>query len=126
KGVARGVPQETLDYDPNLRRYRPDYVVHGDDWREGVQREVREAVIRVLKEWGGELVEVPYTKGISSTQLHQAIKEIGITPDVRRNKLRRLLAAKPLVRLMEAHNGLTGLIFVYIGIYLSGARTVFV
>src|SRR5690606_41658068 len=110
KGVARGVPQETLDYDPNLRRYRPDYVGNGDEWREGVQREVREAVIRVLKEWGGELVEVPYTKGISSTQLHQAIKEIGITPDVRRNKLRRLLAATPLVRRMEADNGLTGLI----------------
>lgn len=125
KGVARVVPQETLDYVPNLRRYRPDYVVHGDDWREGVQREVREAVIRVLKEWGGELVEVPYTKGISSTQLHQAIKEIGITPDVRRNKLRRLLAAKPLVRLMEAHNGLTGLIVENTGLDLVGARREF-
>src|SRR5690606_794887 len=100
KGVTRVVPQETLDYVPNLRRYRPDYVVHGDDWREGVQREVREAVIKALQEWGGELVEVPYTKGISSTQLHQALKEIGTTPDVRRNKLRRLLGAKTLVRLM--------------------------
>lgn len=116
KGVARVVPQETLDYVPNLRRYRPDFVVHGDDWREGIQREVREAVIRTLAEWGGELVEVPYTKGISSTQLHEALKEIGTTPDVRRNKLRRLLHAKPLVRLMEAHNGLTGLIVETAGV----------
>lgn len=110
KGVASVVPQETLDYVPNLRKYRPDFVVHGDDWKEGVQRNVRQAVIDVLAEWGGELVEVPYTKGISSTQLNNALKEIGTTPDIRRGKLRRLLKAKDLVRLIEAHNGLTGLI----------------
>lgn len=110
KGVERVVPQETLDYVPNLRKYKPDYVVHGDDWREGVQRQVRQSVIDALKEWGGELVEVSYTEGISSTQLNKALKEIGTTPDIRRNKMRRLLNAKPLVRLMEAHNGLTGLI----------------
>lgn len=110
KGVARVVPQETLDYVPNLRKYKPDYVVHGDDWREGVQRETRQRVIEALAEWGGELVEVPYTTGVSSTQFINALKEIGTTPDIRRNKLRRLLNAKPLVRLIEAHNGLTGLI----------------
>jgi phosphoenolpyruvate phosphomutase / 2-hydroxyethylphosphonate cytidylyltransferase len=110
RNVARVVPQETLDYVPNLRRLKPDYVVHGDDWREGVQQRVRSAVIDTLAEWGGELVEFPYTEGISSTQLNKALKEIGTTPDLRRNKLRRLLNAKPLVRVMEAHSGLTGLI----------------
>jgi phosphoenolpyruvate phosphomutase len=125
KGVDRVVAQETLDYVPNLRLYRPDVVVHGDDWREGVQRNVRQAVIDVLAEWGGELVEVPYTKGISSTQLNQALKEIGTTPDLRRNKLRRLLQAKPLVRLMEAHNGLTGLIVENIGIDAVAGRREF-
>jgi phosphoenolpyruvate phosphomutase / 2-hydroxyethylphosphonate cytidylyltransferase len=125
KGVHRVVAQETLDYVPNLRRYRPDYVVHGDDWREGVQRDVRQAVVETLAEWGGELVEIPYTKGISSTQLHEALKEIGTTPDLRRNKLRRLLRAKPLVRLMEAHNGLTGLIVESIGIEEGGSRREF-
>lgn len=110
KGVHRVVAQETLDYVPNLRQYKPDYVVHGDDWREGVQRSVRQAVIDALGEWGGELVEVSYTDGISSTQLNKALRELGTTPDIRRNKFRRLLNAKPLVRLMEAHNGLTGLI----------------
>lgn len=110
KGVAKVVPQETLDYVPNLRKYRPHYVVHGDDWQQGVQRQVRQAVIDTLAEWGGELVEVAYTEGISSTQLNKAMKEIGTTPDIRRNKLRRLLQAKPLVRLIEAHNGLTSLI----------------
>lgn len=125
KGVHRVVPQETLDYVPNLRKYRPDIVVHGDDWREGVQRKVRQSVIDILAEWGGELVEVGYTEGISSTQLNKALKEIGTTPDIRRNKLRRLLEAKPLVRLMEAHNGLTGLIVENAGIDAGGMRKEF-
>jgi phosphoenolpyruvate phosphomutase len=125
KGVDRVVPQETLDYVANLRLYRPDYVVHGDDWREGVQQDVRQAVIEVLAEWDGELVEIPYTKGISSTELNMALKEIGTTPDLRRNKLRRLIQAKPLVRLLEAHNGLTGLIVDNIGIDEPSARREF-
>lgn len=125
KGVARVVPQTTLDYVPNLRELKPDFVVHGDDWREGVQRRTRQAVIDVLKEWGGELVEVPYTEGISSTQLNKALKEIGTTPDLRRNKLRRLLDAKPLVRLIEAHNGLTGLIVENVGIDTERGRKEF-
>src|SRR5690606_31370397 len=73
KGAARVVPQETLDYVPNLRTYRPDIVVHGDDWREGVQANTRHRVIESLAEWCGELVEVPYTQGISSTKLNNAM-----------------------------------------------------
>ncbi len=110
KGVARVVPQETLDYVPNLRRYRPDYVVHGDDWRSGVQRQTREAVIQALAEWGGELVEPPYTPGISSTELNVRRREIGLMPEMRMRQLNRLLDAKPLVRALEAHSGLSGLI----------------
>jgi phosphoenolpyruvate phosphomutase len=90
-----------------------------------VQREVRQSVIDVLAEWGGQLVEVPYTPGISSTDLNQALREIGTTPDLRRSKLRRLLDAKPLIRLMEAHNGLTGLIVESIGIDGASGRREF-
>lgn len=125
KGVARVVAQETLDYVPNLKQYRPDYVVHGDDWREGVQSKTRQAVIDALAEWGGELVEVSYTEGISSTQLNKALKELGTTPDIRRNKLRRLLQAKPLVRLIEAHNGLTGLIVENVAVQGENGRKEF-
>jgi phosphoenolpyruvate phosphomutase len=125
KGVHRVVPQETLDYVPNLRKYRPDYVVHGDDWREGVQRNVRQSVIDTLAEWGGELIEVPYTEGISSTQLNKALKEIGTTPYMPRNKLRRLLHANPLVGLMQAHKGLTGLIVENAGISAERGRKEF-
>lgn len=110
KGVTRVVPQETLDYVPNLKALRPEYVVHGDDWREGVQRETRQRVIAALAEWGGQLVEVPYTSGISSTALQKALKEVGTTPDIRRSRLRRLLQVKPIVRFLDLHNALSGLI----------------
>lgn len=110
KGVSRVVPQETLDYVPNLQKYRPEFVVHGDDWKTGVQSQTRERVIAALAEWGGQLVEPAYTPGISSTQLNRALKEIGVTPDIRLRTLRRLMAAKPLVRLLEGHSGLTGMI----------------
>ena len=110
KGVTRVVPQETLDYIPNLLKYKPDFVVHGTDWREGVQAKTRQGVIDTLAQWGGKLVEPEYTPGISSTQLNKAIREVGTTPDIRRTRLRRLLNAKPIVRTMEAHSGLSGLI----------------
>lgn len=110
KGVTSVVPQMTLDYVPNLEALRPDYVVHGDDWREGVQRETRQRVLDALSSWGGELIEVPYTTGISSTALQKALKEVGTTPDVRRGRLRRLLQVKPIVRFLDIHNALCGLI----------------
>ena len=110
KGVDRVVAQTTLDYVPNLEELKPDRVVHGDDWQQGVQQKTRQRVIDCLAQWGGELVEVPYTKGISSTQLHSAMKEIGTTPEIRLKSLRRLLNAKPLLRFLDIHNALSGLI----------------
>ena len=110
KGVAQVIPQESLDYVPNLLRVRPHYVVHGDDWRTGVQQNIRRRVIETLEEWGGKLVEIPYTRGVSISQLDEALSRIGTTPASRMRRLRRLLELKPIVRVMEAHNGLTGLI----------------
>lgn len=110
KGVDFVIPQDTWDYRPNLQQLKPDYVVHGDDWVTGVQAGIRRQVIDVLSEWGGQLVEVPYTHGISSTQLHSQMREVGTTPNVRLSRFRRLLDAKPIVRILEAHNGLSGLI----------------
>ena len=118
--VDHVVPQETLDYEPNLRRLKPDFVVHGTDWRTGVQQATRQRVIETLAEWGGELVEPEYTEGISSTQLNTAVREIGTTPEIRLARFRRLLAAKPIVRVLEAHNGLTGLIGEHTTVELDG------
>ncbi len=110
KGVDKVVSQESLDYVPNLRKIKPDFVVHGDDWKTGVQRGTRRRVIDALNEWGGKLVEIKYTEGVSSTQLINTLKEKGVTPNVRLKTLKRLLNVKPTLRFLEAHNGLTGLI----------------
>ena len=110
KGVEEVIPQETLDYVSNLQKIRPDYVIHGDDWKIGPQRGTRQRVIETLMEWGGKLIEPPYTRGISSTHLKEKLREIGTTPEIRMNRLRRLIEIKPLVRFLEAHNGLTGLV----------------
>ena len=125
KGVEKVVPQTTLDYVPNLNEIRPDYVVHGDDWKTGVQREVRQRVIETLAEWGGKLVEPKYTEGISSTDLIAAVKAQGITPGKRMKTLRRLIDAKPIVRILEAHNGLTGLIVEKTSIEKDGQKIEF-
>jgi len=110
KGVAHVIPQETLDYRKNLDLLKPDYVVHGDDWKEGVQYKTRLQVLNKLAEWGGELIEVPYTQGISSTKLNASLNEIGTTVDIRRARLRRLIQSKPIVKILEAHNALSALI----------------
>jgi len=107
-GVKEVIPQETLDYVPNLKKLKPDYVVHGTDWKHGVQKQTRAKVIEVLKEWGGKLVEPEYTSGISSTDMINNVTEVGTTPEMRMKKLKRLLELKPLVRILEVHNGLTG------------------
>ncbi len=110
KGVVSVVPQDSLDQVPNLIELKPDYVVHGDDWLEGSQNELRERVIDAIKEWGGELVEVPYTHGVSISKLDEELMQIGITPQMRMKSLKELIYSKKPVRILEAHNGLTGLI----------------
>ena len=125
KGVSEVIPQETLDYRPNLKALRPDYVVHGDDWREGVQKETRRQVIDCIAQWGGELIEIPYTKGISSSLLNKAVREIGTTPELRRKALRRLINSKKIVRILEAHHGLSGLIVEHSSVIKDGIKREF-
>ena len=110
KNVHKIVPQDTLDYTKNLKSIKPDYVVHGDDWKKGFQKRIRSNVIRTLKNWSGKLIEPKYTKNISSTLLRNRILEIGTAPENRTNRLKRLIDTKDIVRIMESHNSLTGLI----------------
>ena len=110
KGVKKVIPQKTLDYTENLKSLKPDFVVHGDDWKVGVQSNIRENVIQTIKAWGGKLIEPKYTGGISSTMINESLKNIGTTPNLRLSKLRRLINAKKIVRILESHSGLTGLI----------------
>ncbi len=109
KGVTHVIKQDSIDYTKNLRELKPDFVVHGDDWKEGIQKKYRENVIHVLEEWGGQLIELPYMRGIDSTY-KRAYNEIGSAPETRRSSLRRLLYSKDLLRFLDIHNALTGLI----------------
>ncbi|ULQ60050.1 phosphoenolpyruvate mutase [Brucepastera parasyntrophica] len=110
KGVDSVVPQEDWSYVPNLLKYRPDAIIHGDDWKTGPLCKIREEVYKVMGEIGGEVIEIPYTQGINSSALNEMHRAIGTTPDIRMKTLRRLLQAKPILRIMEAHSGLSGLI----------------
>jgi phosphoenolpyruvate phosphomutase len=119
KNVHEVIEQDTLDYSINLEKIKPDFVVHGDDWKEGIQRETRQKVIKTLEKWGGKLIEIPYTDGISSTSIQKAIKEVGTTPDIRRGRLRRLLQVKKSLRFLDIHNALSGLIIENTNIQLE-------
>lgn len=110
KGVTKVIPQLTLDYKHNLLELKPDYIVHGDDWKSGIQKKTRDNIIKIIDQWGGKLIEIPYTKGISSTKLNEAVREIGTTPNIRLSLLKRILSSKKLIRVNEVHNGLSGLI----------------
>lgn len=120
KGVDVVIAQDTLDYTSNLLKIKPDYVVHGDDWKEGIQSNTRSRVIEIIKQWGGKLVEVPYTSGISSTKINESLKEVGTTPEIRRKRLRRLINSKKIVRIIEAHSGLSGLIVEHTKVEVNG------
>lgn len=109
-GVKEIIPQETLDYTENLNQLKPDYVFHGDDWKEGSQSLIRKNVIDTLKGWGGELIEIPYTEDVSIDQINNIIKQSDSIPESRRGKLKKLLSLKKTIRIMEAHNGLSALI----------------
>jgi phosphoenolpyruvate mutase len=109
KGVSEVIKQETLDYTENLKKIKPDYVVHGDDWKSGVQLQTRKKVIEVLKEIGGELIEVPYTEGVSSSYIKNQVASLNVI-DERRSKLRQLLDSKTSLRFIDTHNALTALI----------------
>ena len=119
-GVKEVVPQETLDYVPNLLRIKPDYVLHRDDWNTGVLRETRQRVIDTLSQWHGKLVEPQYMPGISSSTLNEAIRDVGITPHRRLGMLKRLLEARSQIRIIEAHSGLTGLIAETVSVKCDG------
>jgi len=125
KGVTKVVPQKTLDYRPNLEAIKPEIVVHGDDWKSGVQSKVRDQVIDTLAQWGGKLVDVPYTAGISSTKLNKAVKSQGTTADRRRAQFKRLVRSKGIVRVLETHSGISSLIAENLEIDVNGQKRSF-
>lgn len=110
KFVSKVVPQNSFDHTDNLIRFKPDYVVHGDDWKSGPLRKIRSNTIKVLKKWNGKLIEPKYTKIFSADIFKKELRETGSSPDIRRERFKRLLHSKKIVRILESHSALTGLI----------------
>ena len=125
KGVSSIVPQDEWSYVPNLLKYKPDYIIHGDDWLYGPNKYIRDEVFKTMEKIGGEVIEIPYTKGISASGLKEEIDSLGVTPQVRLASLRRLISAKPVVRILESHNGLTGLIAEHTSVEVNGQHREF-
>ena len=119
-GVCKVVDQNTLSYKENLEKYKPSIVVHGDDWATGFQRPIRDEVTAILATYGGKLVEYPYSGDSKYSEIDARTRADLAMPDIRRGRLKRVLNAKGLVTVMEAHDGLTGLIVENTVVYENG------
>ena len=109
-GVKQIIKQESWDYSQYVKKIKPDYLIHGDDWKTGYQKEIREKVIKALNSYGGKLIEIPHTKGVSSSALSNYLASNSLTPDIRRNMLRRSIESKSISRFIEAHSPLSALV----------------
>lgn len=109
-GVCKVVEQKELSYKNVLQKLKPDYVVHGDDWQQGFQKPIRDEVLAILHEYGGKLVEYPYSQDVKFNELERIYREELATPDVRRSRLKKALKLKGCINAIEAHSGITGLI----------------
>lgn len=119
KYVSKIVKQDTLDYTNNLMDIKPKYVVHGDDWTTGIQKNVRKEVIEVLKGWDGELVEVPYTEGVSSKSIKEKLGN-KITTEERRKSLRNALNVKDTLTFLDIHNSLSAIVIENVSVEKNG------
>lgn len=108
--VSRVVVQKEVMYEEILKEIKPDYVIHGDNWKEGPMRLIRQNAIENLKKWGGELLEIPYTYNERVAHIEAIMRERAAMPEYRRKRLRLLIRLCPIVKTLEVHSGLTGLI----------------
>ena len=118
--VYKVVEQTSLDYTDNLLKLKPDFVIHGDDWKTGFQKEVRNSVINTLSTYGGRLIEFPYCKNDCYHAVEQRARLDWANPDARRGRLKQMLKLKGFVKAMEAHDGLTGLVVENSVVYQKG------
>ena len=110
ESVSRVIIQDDYLYDDVIATLKPDYVVHGDNWQNGPERAIRNNIEGLLATYGGTLIEVPYTRSEQARKVDQQLREKLAMPEYRRRRLRQLLAISPTVKVIEAHDGLTGLI----------------
>ena len=108
--VKRVIIQNKIMYDDVVRELHPDYIIHGDNWSEDSMKVIRRNILKVLDEYGGELIEVPYTYNPNIQKVDRQMREQLAMPELRRKRLRQLLDMVPIVKTIEVHSGLTGLI----------------
>lgn len=109
-GVEQVVIQDSVMYDDVMEKLHPDYVVHGDNWKEGPESAIRDNVLKCIETYGGELIEVKYTYSPVIKKIDSQLKEKLAMPEYRRKRLRQLLQIRPIVKAIEVHSGITGLI----------------
>lgn len=119
-GVSSVITQETLSYLDNIASLHPDYLVHGDDWQEGIQKPIRKEAIEALSAYGGQLVEYPYANNERYRAMEERARMELSLPDLRRSRLRKLLGIKQTVSIMEAHSGITGRIVEETRVFSKG------
>ena len=110
KGVKSVIKQNEWDYSKSIKSLKPDFLVHGDDWKTGHMSEIRRKVLKIMKSYGGKLIEIPYTKGVSSSALINHLNQISVTPDIRRSLLRRTIESNKISKFLEAHSPLSAII----------------
>ena len=110
KGIKKVVPQKIQDYSENIKKIKPDFMIHGDDWKTGYMKEIRKNCIKALNSYGGKLIEVPYAKGVSSAAFIDHLNNMSITPDIRRATLKKLINSEKLSRFIETHNPISAII----------------
>lgn len=110
EGVDEVILQEDILYTDVIEKLRPDYVIHGDNWRTGIESKIRDSVVHLLSMYGGQLIEIPYTVNETVKKADRRMVERLSMPEYRRRRLKRLLGLRPVVKVIEAHSGLTGLI----------------
>ena len=109
-GVDEVIVQNDTMYNDVIDTLKPDYIVHGDNWKEGPESSIRNNVAKRLAEYGGEVVDVPYTYNPKVKKIDDQLKEKLAMPEYRRKRLRQLIEMGHVVKTIEAHSGLTGLI----------------
>jgi phosphoenolpyruvate mutase len=119
KGVDQIVKQDTWDYSKNLRKIKPDFLIHGDDWKTGIQKQTRLKVVKLLNIWGGKLIEVPYTDENKIKINKKDISEVFFNPNTRVSRLKRLIDSKKIVKFIESHNPITGLLIENLKIHFK-------
>lgn len=109
-GVSKVIIQDQIMYDEVFKEIRPDYIIHGDNWSEESMKVIKNNILKGLDEYGGELIEVPYTFNEKIQKIDRQMKEKLAMPELRRARLKKLLNMVDIVKTIEVHSGLTGLI----------------